>query len=301
MKSQNPCVLSIQSHMTYGRSGNRAAVLPLEVNGIQVDPLNTCHYSAHTAYPYHNGQILSVQQLRDTISALETNGILHSYTHLLTGYLGDAAIANEIYSIKAKLGNEIAYICDPVLGDQGKFYTKSEAEEQLKIMRKYLVGCAETITPNAYEAMWLTGMRSMGNVHEMLEIVDKLHELGPKNVIISSTEWDRRFTVFSWNNKEYQCAIETPSFNRKFEGPGDVFASLLLANMINYPGQYKLISTRTVNSVYQVLRTTYENGSTELSLHLSVEALRNPEMVFKPISFEELTQIHIKDNAIYNA
>lgn len=288
MLSERVRVLSIQSHMTYGRSGNRAAVLPLEANGVPVDSLNTCHFSAHTAYAHHRGPVLRAPELRATADALAANGLLRGYTHLLTGYLGDASIAAEIVALRARLGPAVAYVCDPVLGDEGRFYAPGGAAAQLDAMRSGLVAAADTVTPNAYEAMWLTGAQSMRTVDELLDVVARLHALGPANVVITSTEWARRFAVFSWARGAHVCAVETPSIARRFDGPGDAFAALLLANMARFPGQYDAIATRTVGGVFGALSVTHARGDAEIALHRAVGALRAPEVELRALTVEEL-------------
>lgn len=41
-------VLSIQSHVVRGYVGNKAATFPIQVNGIEVDAINSVHFSTHT-------------------------------------------------------------------------------------------------------------------------------------------------------------------------------------------------------------------------------------------------------------
>ena len=41
-------VLSIQSHVVQGHVGNKAAVLPLQLLGIDVDAINSVQFSNHT-------------------------------------------------------------------------------------------------------------------------------------------------------------------------------------------------------------------------------------------------------------
>jgi hypothetical protein len=41
-------VLSIQSHVVAGYVGNRSAVFPLQLLGIETDAINTCQFSNHT-------------------------------------------------------------------------------------------------------------------------------------------------------------------------------------------------------------------------------------------------------------
>ncbi|OHT14128.1 pyridoxal kinase family protein [Tritrichomonas foetus] len=294
MSLREPLVLSIQSHMVHGRSGNRSATFPLEVNGIEVDPINTCHYSAHTAYPYLMGTVMDPAEFDTIVDGLRLNQILPKYTHLITGYLADPSIAIRIAELKKELGNSVKYFCDPVLGDVGEFYVSPEC---LDVIKSRLIPIADTITPNAYEAMWLTG-KEMKNPDQLLKVVDQLHNMGPKNVVITSTEWNQRMIFFSMDNGRHQVAIETPSLKPKFEGPGDVFTSLLLANIIKYKDDIKLIAERTVNSVYALLERTANENREELALPMSAKDLIEPKIRFKCISVEEFKSLKVKDQSV---
>ena len=41
-------VLSLQSSVVYGYVGNKASVFPLQLHGIEVDPIHSCQFSNHT-------------------------------------------------------------------------------------------------------------------------------------------------------------------------------------------------------------------------------------------------------------
>ena len=284
----SPIVLSIQSHMVHGRSGNRSAILPLEVNGIDVDPFNTVNFSTHTAYPNHRGTIMNVEQFQDIIEGLKLDKITDTYTHLLTGYIYHPDLIRAIADFKRSLPN-VHYFCDPVLGDYKGLYVKKECVE---VFKTELIPLAETIMPNAFEAMWLSN-HPMNDQSQLFQVVDTLHKLGPQNVIISSTEWKRRFIFFSFENGKIQYAIETPSINHNFDGPGDVFAALLLANMIKFPKDYRKVAERTVNSVYSILKKTYDLNYREIALVQSIQELMNPTIQFKTIEMEEFKKIDV--------
>ena len=46
--SSNGHVLSIQSHVVRGYVGNKAATFPLQLLGLDVDAINSVHFSNHT-------------------------------------------------------------------------------------------------------------------------------------------------------------------------------------------------------------------------------------------------------------
>jgi pyridoxine kinase len=292
--SARPLVLSIQSHVVHGRSGNRSAVFPLEASGIIVDPLNTCQYAAHSGYGPHRGTAMAIPEFHELIDSLKSYNILQTYTHLITGFIATSEMAQEIATLRTTLGDQVEFFCDPVLGDRGEFYVPAE---ELAQFREKLIPIAQVVTPNAYEAVWLTGIK-MRNPDELIQNVNALHKMGPKHVVITSTEWNERISFFSWNFGKQQMAIKTPNLPRDFDGPGDIFTALLLANYLKFPGQYDLIATRTVNAVFAILERTQRMELVELELPESVMDIREPPLRFTTMPVEELFKLTIEDRMI---
>jgi len=120
-------VLSIQSHVVHGYVGNKSATFPLQLLGFDVDPINSVHFSNHTAYPGgFKGDVLKGDQLLTLLEALKTNKLTR-YSHVLTGYIGAVdflqAVVKVVRDIRAaNPGKKVPYYCDPVLGDNGKCY-----------------------------------------------------------------------------------------------------------------------------------------------------------------------------------
>lgn len=72
-------------------------------------------------------------------------------THLLTGYAGSSSFLRaliKVYKILRQSNPNIQFVCDPVLGDDGKFYV---AREMLDVYRFEVVPLANVLTPNAFE------------------------------------------------------------------------------------------------------------------------------------------------------
>ena len=160
-------VLSIQSHTVRGHVGNKAAVLPLQVLGHEVDIVNSVQLSNHTGYPTVKGQVLSGEDLDTLIEGLESNQLLPDYSHVLTGYIGSLSFLESIASAVSKVKwwrekaaadakkkgletvcDELCYVCDPVLGDEGKLYVPKEL---VSAYRETLIPLAAIVTPNQFE------------------------------------------------------------------------------------------------------------------------------------------------------
>ena len=121
--SEEGRVLSIQSHVVHGHVGNKSAVFPLQLLGFEVDPINSVQFSNHTGYSNgFRGQVLQGDQLWELVEGLDANELL-SYTHLLTGYIGSKSFLETVLRVLRRLREvnpDLIYVCDPVLGDNGK-------------------------------------------------------------------------------------------------------------------------------------------------------------------------------------
>jgi pyridoxine kinase len=205
-----PRVLSIQSHVVWGRVGNCAATLPLQALGWEVSPLNTVHLATHTGYGAPAGQRLGAQDVAAVLGGLREHGLLGGYSALLTGYTPSGALlgaytalAAELAAARAQAGAPpLLYVCDPVLGDEeerpragggggggggaGRLYVPREL---IPSFAAHIAASRPTIlTPNAFEAAQLTGRAAgIGSVGEALEALEALHALGARCVVMTST------------------------------------------------------------------------------------------------------------------
>jgi pyridoxine kinase len=138
-------ILSIQSHTTHGYVGNKAATFPLQTMGYDVNCINTVSLSNHPAYKGGcKGSSLQLHDLSAFIEGLENNDLLN-YDAVITGYISKVcifilldknsthiffallqpelldAVSTVIGKIKDK-NSAVQYVCDPVLGDNGRYY-----------------------------------------------------------------------------------------------------------------------------------------------------------------------------------
>lgn len=119
-------MLSIQSHVVHGYCGNKSAVFPLQVRfarfyksdlvllktsflsleqllNFDVDAINSVQLCNHTGYKTIKGQVLSEVDLAELFDGLVANDLHLSYTHLLTGYVGNDKFLREISRIIKQL------------------------------------------------------------------------------------------------------------------------------------------------------------------------------------------------------
>ncbi|XP_032679094.1 pyridoxal kinase [Odontomachus brunneus] len=287
--TKTPRILSIQSHVVSGYVGNKSATFPLQLLGFEVDAINSVQLSNHTGYKVFKGQILNDKDLDDVVEGLAQNN-LDRYTYLLTGYVGSASflkrIAILVTALKCKNPNLI-YVCDPVMGDNGKLYVPEALKE---IYKNEIIPLADVLTPNQFELELLTD-KKITNMDELKDTLKKLHQIGPQTIAISSTEFNKSklTAVVSVAKDDTLVKIDIPKIPATFTGSGDLFAALFLAH-IHLQNDIKTTMEKTVNTLYSVLLNTYQNSKTyaddeaqparkiELQLVQSKNNIENPEI-----------------------
>jgi len=293
--------LTIQSHVVSGYVGNKCAVFPLQLHGFDVDPILSVQFSNHTGYGSWKGDVMTGDQLWSLVEGLDTNGLLEGYTHLLTGYIGSASMLRTVARLVRKLRQinpDLVYVCDPVLGDNGKLYVPAELTE---IYKEEIVPLATILTPNQFEAELLTGHTISSEV-EALAACAALHEVGPPSVVLTSLDLDRDTNASSTitllgstsEAQEERCGrrfrVVVPRIPSYFTGTGDLCAALLLAWTAKMPGRLGKAAESAVASLQGVLRRTAEAqaeaeasgktgiGCRELRLVQSVDELLSPKV-----------------------
>lgn len=299
LPSETGRVLSIQSHTVQGYVGNKSAVFPLQLLGYDVDPINSVQFSNHTGYPTFRGQVLNGKELWDLIEGLEANDLLF-YTHLLTGYIGSVSFLNTVLEVVNKLRSvnpRLVYVCDPVMGDEGKLYVP---QELVSVYREKVVPVASMLTPNQFEAELLTGLR-IASEQDGREACNKLHAAGPSKVVITSINIDGNL-LFIGSNKQQkdqaaeQFKITIPKIPAYFTGTGDLMTALLLGWSNKYPDNLAKAAELAVSSLQAVLQQTINDyrragfdpktSSLEIRLIQSQEDICNPHVKFNAKNFD---------------
>ncbi|KAF1325776.1 Pyridoxal kinase, partial [Globisporangium splendens] len=298
-------VLSIQSHVVQGYVGNKSAVFPLQLLGMDVDIINSVHFSNHTGYKHFSGKHLRLtgDDLHDLLDGMEHNNLLKdAHTHLLTGYVGSVTLLGAIVRVYQRLRaaqtdpSRFMYVCDPVLGDLGKLYVPMELVE---VYRSQVVPIADVLTPNQFECEMLTEMK-LATVADALAACKKLHAQGPRVVVISSFEEAGAEEEAAKSGKPRELLVigskvggdakdgELPSYEQYeirfpwidsyYTGTGDLFAALLLAWLHRYPNDFKRVLENVISTIQDVLRITLKLGGKNCDLKLiqSRNVIANP-------------------------
>ncbi|KAF9512662.1 hypothetical protein BS47DRAFT_1372736 [Hydnum rufescens UP504] len=283
-------VLSIQSHVVSGYVGNKAATFPLQVLGYDVDAVNTVQYSNHAGYRRFAGTNSQATELDSIFEAMKKNGLFRA-NRILTGYVPNASSLQSIANLIKWMcsgENEIMYLLDPVMGDDGRLYVSPDV---VPVYRDVLLPLATVITPNWFEVEILTGIK-ITTMASIKSAVEKLHSVhGVPHVVISSLPLTaeleaevaavtrpaaRSNSAYSGDNllcitssasaaKEGPVsnvhAICIPRIKGYYSGVGDLFSALVLAHFRPTEGSEALsdATTLALSTIQEILLRTYEH------------------------------------------
>lgn len=291
-------VLSIQSTVVFGYVGNKSASFPLQVLGFDVSTINSVQFSNHTGYGKFKGQVLNASDVECLYNGLKENNI-HNFTHLLTGYIGSKSFLEKVGDIikdMKETNPNLSYVCDPVMGDNGKMYVPPEL---LPVYKETILPLADIVTPNQYEAELLTN-RTITTEDDALQAMEDLHKMGPKTVVISSSNLGSNGTIMSLassvkNGIKERFKIEFAHVPAIFVGTGDLFTACLLAWMETDKNLQTALE-KTISTLQAVIKRTLASaqekagpGNTpnsaqmELRLVQSKADIENPTILYKAV------------------
>lgn len=259
-------VISIQSQVVHGYVGNSAAVFPMQRAGINVAAVPTTLLSNNPHYPTMRGKVLEAELVADLLRGIAERGLIDAAHIILSGYLGSPAIASTVADFVTRAQREnpdLAYICDPVMGDDdlGVFV----ADGLLEAYRNRLVPMASIITPNQYELELLAGCkaRSTGGV---LAATETLQERGTGQAVVTGctlvdTPAGHIETLVAAPPELHRSgAVRLPI--RPY-GTGDLFTALLIA-AISRGADLPEASAEATRDMSAVLARTQKAGAEEM-------------------------------------
>ena len=279
--------LSLQSHVAYGYVGNRAATFPLQRLGHEVWAVNTVEFSNHTGYGAWRGRAASAEQVGEIVQGIEALGQFARCDGLLTGYVGDAALANVILDTarRVRAANPRAlWCCDPVLGDiDTGIYVKPGIDT---FFREQAIPAADLVTPNHFELEHLTGRR----IFTMEEALSAARTLlggphgGPKLALITSLRradapTDMIEMVAVTPDAAWRVATPLIGFEIAPNGTGDAVAALFTVHWIAGSDVAYALG-KAASSIFAVLEATQAIGERELQLVAAQEHLVAPPRSF---------------------
>ena len=279
-------ILSIQSHVVYGYAGNTAAVFPMQKLGREVWAVNTVEFSNHTGYGAWRGKVLGGGLVGELLTGLEERGVLGRCEAVLSGYAGDAAVANAVAEAVRKVraaSPKAVYCCDPVMGDDGAGIYVSAGIPA--VLRESLVPMADIVTPNRFELELLTGI-DIKTLNDARRAVELLHGMGPGTVLVTSySEGDWIGMLASDKSGLYMTKTPRLPVAGDFGGSGDLTAAVFLSRYLETGSVEKSLELCTA-SVFGILEASWKafSGKTDSKELRIIEAqaeLDRPSHFFK--------------------
>lgn len=227
--------IAIHDISCVGRCSLTVALPVLSAAGVNTAIVPTALLSTHTGEFTGYTHLDLSDQLAPIAKHLSTLG-LH-YDAFYTGYLASGAQVSTVLTMLDLLSDERTHVfVDPAFADHGRIYKLLGADMPQRM--RGLCARAQTIVPNLTEAALLLG-EPCGDeppTHRRVgELCRRLCELGPQNVVITDVSFSPRETGAAI----YRRGMAEPVFSMRerfegvFHGTGDVFASFLLAALMN--------------------------------------------------------------------
>jgi pyridoxine kinase len=225
---------------------------------------------------------MSGDDVREIVTGIEERGGLEGVDAVLSGYQGGNSIGDAILDAVARVKRhspDAIYACDPVLGNaKSGCHVAPEVQD---LIRDRVVPHADLITPNQFELGFLTGT-SPDTLDSTLDAVDRVREIGPSTVLVTSVERPERAegTIeMLAATSDGAWLVQTPHLPFKVNGSGDVTAALFTAHFRS-TGDAAAALARTTASVFALLERTLAAGSRELQLIEAQEAYAHPDLRF---------------------
>lgn len=241
-----PRVAAVHDLCGYGKCSLGIAIPVLSAAGIDVCPVPTSLFSAHTRFPkfyMHD----TTPMLTEYLDAWREEGI--ELDGIYSGFLGSAEQVDAILRLHREYPKALR-IVDPVMGDGGSKYP-TYTDEMCEAM-KGLVDGADVLTPNLTEASILTGIAYAGqDVDEayIKGMMEALLGMGAKSVVLKGIVHEgeniiRNYVSVAGGEVEEVSSELLPYM---LHGTGDLFASGLTAAI--YAGESLLSAVEFAGSL----------------------------------------------------
>ena len=276
-------VLALNSQVAFGHVGNSAAQFALQRLGVEVWAVPTVVLSNHPAHGSHRGGATAAADFAALIDGLAEVGALARCGGVLSGYLGEAALAGAVVGAadRVRAADPAApYLCDPVIGERGRGVYVSDAVRGAVVGQ--LVPAADIVTPNAFELGLIAGAE-VRSVADALGAARTVLGLGPRTVVCSSlaVAEDEIATIAVTHSEA--IAVRTPRLAGQFYGAGDLLAALVLGHGLRGGGLAETLSS-AVSAVFGVIAASAPSRGGELALIAAQDQIVAPSRRFPALA-----------------
>ncbi|HPF86816.1 MAG TPA: pyridoxamine kinase [Candidatus Limiplasma sp.] len=253
--------LAIHDISCVGRCSITVALPILSAAGINTSVIPTALLSTHTGGFTNFTYLDLADQLLPIARHIATLG-LH-FDAFYSGYLASAEQVNLLLQIIDMLcDSQTQLFVDPAFADQGKLY--SRMSEAMPAQMRSLCARAHTIMPNFTEASFLLDKPYISQGYDeayVQSVAAELAALGPQSVVITDIHirpGKTGIAVYRKADKRFHLFYRE-EFQDIFYGTGDVFASFLIACMLN-DMELEQAARTALDCTHQSIRLTLQGG-----------------------------------------
>ncbi|MBU3178556.1 pyridoxamine kinase [Clostridium estertheticum] len=215
----------------FGRCSIAVALPIISAMKIQCCPLPTAILSAHTGFSNFFFDDYT-PHMRDYMNNWKELNL--QFDGICTGFLGSKeqidVVVEFLCNFKTK---DTIVMVDPVMGDYGKLYS-TYTQEMCDEMKK-LIKYADVMTPNLTEACRLLDIpypeKSL-NPEQLENIARELCKKGPNKIVITGLQHNGNIRNFIYETGKPYTIIEVKKIGEDRSGTGDVFSSIVVANIV---------------------------------------------------------------------
>jgi pyridoxine kinase len=178
---EKPPVIVLNSLVSRGGVGGRASLFALERLGFPVWFVPTVLLPWHPGHGPGTRVVPPDGPSADIARSVDDAGV----GGILSGYFGNsyqiAGLIGLVERVKAHSPSAL-YLCDPVLGDAGRFYVHHQTYDSI---RDDLLLYADILTPNRFELAFLAG-RPFADMTDNADLAEAARSLGRPEVVVTS-------------------------------------------------------------------------------------------------------------------
>lgn len=251
-------LLTVQDISCYGQCSITVSLPILSAYGIETAILPSAVLSTHTG----GFTDVTFHDLTEEMPKIMDHWIKEGirFDAIYTGYIGNTRQFDFLLFYKDKLLKENGlWIIDPAMADHGKLY-KSLNMATVDGMKK-LCRTADYILPNITEACLLTGTeyRKIYDEAFLHTLLEKLIQLGCKTAILTGVIQKNTIGAMAYDGIK-PIYISTERQNSSYHGTGDIFSSVVIANLLNKISLDKALED-AVAFVSQCIKETTDDAS----------------------------------------
>lgn len=224
---EKPPVIVVNSLVSRGSVGGRASLFALERLGFPVIFVPT------VLLPWHPGHGPGTRAVPPDGLSSDVARCIDNATPggVLSGYFGNSyQIAGLIGLVeRARRFGRPLYLCDPVLGDAGRFYVHYQTYNSI---RDDLLPCADIVTPNRFELAFLAG-RDYRRITDNADLVDAARSLDRPEVVVTSAFAAGGETANLLVTPDRAEMIAHRALDKAPHGTGDLLAALYFGHRLD--------------------------------------------------------------------